>query len=67
MGGQLSRLLIVDKGAMNHLRFVVNFLDEDESRIPCRLLPIADDSFGNLICLSIQDEDYGKDSISKAK
>ncbi len=36
------------------------YLGEDEARIPRRLLPIAEDSFGNLICLSIRGDDVGK-------
>lgn len=36
------------------------YLGEDETRIPRRLLPIAEDSFGNLICLSLRGEDVGK-------
>lgn len=36
------------------------YLGEDETRIPRRLLPIAEDPFGNLICLSLRGEDAGK-------
>jgi ankyrin repeat protein len=36
------------------------YLGEDETRIPRRLLPIAEDPFGNLICLSLRGEGTGK-------
>lgn len=37
-----------------------NCWGRDEARIPRRLLPIAEDPFGNLICLSLRGEDVGK-------
>lgn len=32
---------------------------QEQKRIPKNMLPIADDPFGNLICLSISGKDYG--------
>ena len=37
-----------------------NLKDEDEPRVPRRMVPIADDPFGNVICISVSGKDAGK-------
>ena len=32
---------------------------QDQKRIPTNMLPIADDPFGNIICMSLSRDDYG--------
>lgn len=33
---------------------------KSERRIPSNILPIAEDPFGNMICISVSGDDYGK-------
>jgi SMI1-KNR4 cell-wall len=43
----------------NNLVNNINIYKIDEKRLPIHILPIADDPFGNLICISCGEKDYG--------
>ena len=72
-GGKCSSnsFFISEKEGEDSIRYFFG-INEDESydllscikrykkRVPLNMLPIANDSFGNLILLSISDPDYGK-------
>ena len=52
--------LAIYEGEFDDFYDYLNDLKIVEKRLPNHLIPIANDSFGNLICLSCGEADYGK-------
>jgi hypothetical protein len=48
----------IDEGK-NSLMLNIEIFKIEEKRLPIHILPIADDPFGNLICISCGEKDYG--------
>jgi hypothetical protein len=52
--------LAIYDGKYDNLVSYINIYKKDEERLPIRMLPIANDAGGNLVCISCSGADEGK-------
>lgn len=49
----------INSGEVDDLEEVIEIFKIEEKRMPNHILPIADDPFGNVVCISSGESDYG--------
>lgn len=56
---RINWFLAIHEGEYYNLEEYIGIYKRDQKRLPISMLPIANDPFGNLVCVSCEERDYG--------